>query len=191
MNNTDNRTVIKQAALRLFAHKGYDGVGVQEIVQKCRLTKPTLYHYFGSKSGLFGAVLEEEFARFFGVMGKAFSYEHDIVQTLQTIAVNYLHFAENNGDFMTLQISMSFNPKETAGSDISAPFIEKFYKGLESLFEEAAGDHGNMKNRQTAYSISFIGILNAYYILSRRNGELISNETVLLAVHQFMHGIFS
>ena len=29
--------------------KGYDAVGVQEIVDTAGITKPTLYYYFGSK----------------------------------------------------------------------------------------------------------------------------------------------
>ncbi len=31
---------------------GYDAMGIQRIVEAARITKPTLYHYFGSKQGL-------------------------------------------------------------------------------------------------------------------------------------------
>ena len=48
----ENRDHILDCALRLFAARGYDAVGVQEIVELAGLTKPTLYHYFGSKRGL-------------------------------------------------------------------------------------------------------------------------------------------
>ena len=48
----DNRELLLNTALELFHAKGYDAVGVQEIVEKAGVTKPTLYYYFGSKLGL-------------------------------------------------------------------------------------------------------------------------------------------
>ena len=48
----DNRELILNAALDLFYARGYDAVGVQEIVDRAGVTKPTLYYYFGSKLGL-------------------------------------------------------------------------------------------------------------------------------------------
>jgi TetR/AcrR family transcriptional regulator len=41
-----------------FAARGYDGARVDAIARRCRLSKNMLYHYFGSKEGLFVAVLE-------------------------------------------------------------------------------------------------------------------------------------
>ena len=48
----ENKERIMECALDLFYAKGYDAVGVQEIVEKAGITKPTLYYYFGSKLGL-------------------------------------------------------------------------------------------------------------------------------------------
>lgn len=48
----DNKELILKSALDLFYAKGYDAVGVQEIVDKAGISKPTLYYYFGSKLGL-------------------------------------------------------------------------------------------------------------------------------------------
>ena len=48
----ENREKILESALDLFFTKGYDAVGVEEIAERAGITKPTLYHYFGSKYGL-------------------------------------------------------------------------------------------------------------------------------------------
>jgi AcrR family transcriptional regulator len=53
------RRSIIGAARALFANKGYSGTTVDEIVAKAKTTKPMLYYYFGSKEGLFAAVLED------------------------------------------------------------------------------------------------------------------------------------
>ena len=54
----DNREAILSEALHLFYVRGYDAVGVQEIVDAAGVTKPTLYYYFGSKKGLLESLFE-------------------------------------------------------------------------------------------------------------------------------------
>lgn len=54
--------VIIHAALAEFAEKGFDGARVDEIALRTGLNKNVLYHHFGSKDGLFVAVLEHTYA---------------------------------------------------------------------------------------------------------------------------------
>lgn len=54
----DTRQQILQAALRRFAHSGYPGASVQHIVDEAKVTKPMLYYHFGSKEGLYSALIE-------------------------------------------------------------------------------------------------------------------------------------
>ena len=48
----ENREKLLSCALDLFYARGYDAVGIQEIVDAAGVTKPTMYYYFGSKKGL-------------------------------------------------------------------------------------------------------------------------------------------
>ena len=48
--------------MTVFAEKGYSGANVNEIVAQAGTTKPMIYYHFGSKQGLFAAVLEEVYA---------------------------------------------------------------------------------------------------------------------------------
>ena len=73
----DNRSTILGHALDLFASRGYDAVGVQEIVDAAGITKPTLYHYFGSKLGLPNTVLEEHFSVLHRSVERAADYHHE------------------------------------------------------------------------------------------------------------------
>ena len=60
----DNKELIKKSALDLFYARGYDAVGVQEIVNTAGITKPTLYYYFGSKRGLLENLLQSGYQQF-------------------------------------------------------------------------------------------------------------------------------
>ena len=59
----DNREKILTNALDLFYTRGYDAVGIQQIVDAAGLTKPTMYYYFGSKRGLLDALLGEQYEK--------------------------------------------------------------------------------------------------------------------------------
>lgn len=50
---------IKTAALRLFAHNGYDAVPLSEIAKEVGIKTPSLYAHFRSKDDLFLAVFED------------------------------------------------------------------------------------------------------------------------------------
>ncbi|NUR89936.1 MAG: TetR/AcrR family transcriptional regulator [Nonomuraea sp.] len=53
------RRTLLATGRRLFATKGYAGVGLAEIVAESGVTKGALYHHFSGKTDLFRAVLEE------------------------------------------------------------------------------------------------------------------------------------
>ena len=50
---------ILAAATEVFAAQGLDGARVDEIADRAGINKRMLYHYFGNKDDLFGAVLDE------------------------------------------------------------------------------------------------------------------------------------
>jgi AcrR family transcriptional regulator len=52
------REEILRIATRRFAESGYAGVALEDLVAEAGLTRGALYHHFGSKQGLFAAVVE-------------------------------------------------------------------------------------------------------------------------------------
>src|SRR5438045_5921847 len=55
---------ILSTSLDLFAVKGYDATSVREICEAAGITKPTLYHFYGSKEGVLNALVTSGFDRF-------------------------------------------------------------------------------------------------------------------------------
>jgi TetR/AcrR family transcriptional regulator len=50
---------ILQAAHELFTHKGFANTSVREICEGAEVTAPVIYYHFGSKDGVFQAVVED------------------------------------------------------------------------------------------------------------------------------------
>lgn len=57
-NSDDKMKTIEQIAFDLFLNNGYDATSVRMICNKAGIEPPTLYYYFGSKKGLFFAIVE-------------------------------------------------------------------------------------------------------------------------------------
>jgi AcrR family transcriptional regulator len=55
------RANILQVAMHEFADKGLSGARIDEIAEQTRTSKRMIYYYFGSKEGLYQAVLEESY----------------------------------------------------------------------------------------------------------------------------------
>jgi AcrR family transcriptional regulator len=187
----DNRSNILSHALKLFASRGYDAVGIQEIVDASGITKPTLYHYFGSKEGLLTVLLTENFERLYRSVEEAAFYQGDLPFTLNKIVTAYFHFADAHRSFYRMQLSMWLAPADSVAFKAVSQLNEKQQHLIEELFIRAANDHGNMKGRHRAYAATFLGMINTYIGLVLNGYTDITDDLIYKAVHQFMHGIFS
>lgn len=186
-----NRQRILNQALRLFSRHGYDAVSVNQIVEAAGITKPTLYHYFGSKRGLLDTLLSERFKLLNQVVEDAAAYNGDITATLKELARAYFEYASRNWRYYRFQFGLWYSPPKSDGYLAISKINRTQQEILESLFKKAANDHGNMRGRHQAYAATFLGMLNTYIGLALNDYLELDEELVERAVHQFMHGIFS
>src|SRR3954463_13151010 len=54
------REKVLSAGLELFGERGYDATSIAEIGMRAGIAKSVLYHYFGSKAGLYQAIIEHD-----------------------------------------------------------------------------------------------------------------------------------
>lgn len=83
--------LLKQAT-KLFAAKGYDGAATEAIVRAARVNKRMLYHWWGSKEGLYRAVLEAQFVGLgaaFGELG-ALGGQADLLLQIVDLSFDYV-----------------------------------------------------------------------------------------------------
>ena len=192
----DNRQAILDSALTLFYEKGYDAVGVQQIVDAAGVTKPTLYYYFGSKQGLLSCLLEEQFSRLETQMEKVKDAPEKIQDKLYHAARIFLNGASAESEFYLLMLALFYSGRKSEGFQTVYPLIERYYRIFVEIFEHASQELGNMRGRQRQFAVGFSGMLNHYLMLEAKDMDDLSNLTitdqeVYEIVHQFMYGIYS
>lgn len=191
----ENRELIMQCAKTLFYAKGYDAVGVQEIVDRAGITKPTLYYYFGSKFGLLKTLIEVKFGEFRVQLHEVEGLDCRIEEVLYRFARTYCSFFENDREFYMLFMALYYSARENEAYQAVKPYVTEFYELVVGIFDRASGQLGNMNGRQRQFAIGFIGTINHYLMLRfEEDGAQkvqISESEIDAVVRQFMYGIFS
>ncbi|HWG84795.1 MAG TPA: TetR/AcrR family transcriptional regulator [Deinococcales bacterium] len=187
----DNRSLLLDTALRLFAQRGYDAVGVQEIVETAGLTKPTLYHYFGNKLGLLIALLSERHAPLLQDLRAAAEYRGDLRLTLERVLDTYLDYATDNPTFYRFWLSLLFAPPRHESAAVAARLFARQQELLETLFREAARDHGNMRGRHARLAFTLSALVNGVVALAHSGQADLGPGERRELLRQFSHGIYS
>jgi TetR/AcrR family transcriptional regulator len=188
---TGNRELLRDRATLLFSERGYEAVGVSEICDSCAVTKPTLYHYFGSKRGLLDAVIAERGGPLVESVREAARYAHDVPLGLERIAFAFMRFALADPAFSRMRLAMSFAPPASEAGAAAAAFNRNLFGLIEDFFLLASADHGNMRGRHRAYAGTFIGTVDTYVGFWLAGSSPLDEATMRGAVRQFMYGIFS
>lgn len=105
----DNRELLLDAALDLFYAKGYDAVGVQEIVDRAGVTKPTLYYYFGSKIGLLQNLLERGYRVLEKGVLEATRMKANLPEVLYKVAREFFDYAADHQKFYLFMLALFYS----------------------------------------------------------------------------------
>ena len=91
-----------RAAIKVFAKSGFDGGSVEQISKAAKSYDRMIYYYFGSKAGLFLAVLEEIYRRFNEAEATLELDMEQPEQALATVVRFILHYYRKHPEFVTL-----------------------------------------------------------------------------------------
>jgi AcrR family transcriptional regulator len=96
------RRRLMKAAERLFAKKGRDATSIDDICQASGVNCRMIYHYFGSKDGLYMAVLESVYGRISEIAVTADAESQSLAEYIEAIIDHYFHFLLANPEFVAI-----------------------------------------------------------------------------------------
>ncbi len=91
LRGEERRELILHSAKRVFARSTYAEASTGELARESEVTEPMLYKHFGSKKGLFLAVLREFGAQFLDTLQERVSHraEQDVLDALAHVVDDY------------------------------------------------------------------------------------------------------
>ena len=96
------RDSLLRAATKVFAKHGLSGASVEKISKAAKSYDRMIYYYFGSKEGLFVAVLEETYRRFNEAEAALVLDPERPVESLLAVTRFVMAYYRNNPEFVTL-----------------------------------------------------------------------------------------
>ena len=193
----ENREKLLLCALDLFYAKGYDAVGIQEIVDFAGVTKPTMYYYFGSKKGLLEELVQGIFDDLIQALEQSCARrpEDHFPDILYRISGSFLAYAVSHEKEYRLVLALYYTGEANEGHLVVHPLSGRYYSRLVQVFEEAAAELGNMNGRQEQFALGLQGLLDTTFLMycnqSGCRTRKITEDTVRSIVQQFMYGIYS
>src|ERR1041384_6728469 len=104
----DARRAVLESAISAFARRGDGGTSVEEILKATGLSKPTLYYYFGSKAGLFRAIVAFAYDESFRLMAGAVAGGGPCRKQLVAVTRALFGFTRSHEDLMRLVLATVF-----------------------------------------------------------------------------------
>lgn len=121
--STTTREAILDSAMRRFARQGFEGSGVREIAADAGVTAALVNRYFGSKEGLFAAVIERAFD-----VGDLL--ECDLSELARRLAVHIVRSRENrHGDKPTPLLLLLRTAAEPGAVDLLRQNVDRNFIG--------------------------------------------------------------
>lgn len=163
---TDNATrqKILRAALQRFAHCGYAGTSVQDIVGAARVTKPALYYYFANKAALYQALVDSAHDERYRLMREATAAGGALEEQLVEILAAQFAFLKDNRELMRLAFATAFAAPGEMPAEIN--FLKKSRRNFEFVHDlirrelAAGGLDRRFDSQELAYGL--FGAMNVY-----------------------------
>ena len=162
------REAILRAAIKVFAKHGFDGGSIEKISKAAKSYDRMIYYYFGSKEGLFIAVLEEMYRRFNEAEARLALDVSRPVEALTAVIRFMWGYYQRNPEFITLLNTENLHrgvhiAKSLRARDYSSDAIAVLARVLASGAEQ-----GVFRNDVAARDVYLMIASMGYFYLSNR-----------------------
>ena len=128
------RLRILNAAIKIFADKGFAGSSVDEIVAAAEVNKRMIYHYFGSKKKLYQEALESEYNKL-GTLAVEIHPKAKIEDVISEIVSAYFSFFSANPEFVRIflweNLNNGQNMDQMAGKLRKSPMLDLLIEAVD------------------------------------------------------------
>ncbi|GAF24017.1 MULTISPECIES: TetR/AcrR family transcriptional regulator [Shouchella] len=98
----DKQEDIKQAAITLFARRGFDGTTVPLVAEEASVGAGTIYRYFENKEVLLNVIMQDEMFRLEESLKAKFPFEKTTREQFSHLFITLIRYSQENFDALML-----------------------------------------------------------------------------------------
>ncbi len=189
------RDKLLEAAIKLFAEKGFNGTTTKEIAEKAEVNEALIFRHFSTKRDLYGAIIEKKIFEEPGIEITLETHKDskDDALVFTAIATRMFDRCGKDPSFMRL---LHFSALE--GHDLSDMFFETYVEYINMLiydYIETRIKEGALRNVNPLYaSKAFIGMVVNQIIAQelfgeKKRGKIDQEQLIATFVGIFLNGI--
>lgn len=175
-------------ATKLFAHQGFAQTSVREIVEGAGVTKPTLYYYFGSKAGLFEALITERVSAETQAFDEILGGDAPHMERLGTLSRLRLQRINEDPDFARLIGRYAMDPTGAPHLDLNV-FMVAQAKSLTMFFVDGIQCGAFRPQDPLELALAFQGLLNFRFMAALCGGPPLTDLSVQTLLSVFENGV--
>ncbi|WP_055590185.1 SACE_7040 family transcriptional regulator [Peterkaempfera griseoplana] len=190
---TPRRDQIRREAARLFAARGFLGVGVDEIGKAVGITGPGLYRHFPGKDAMLADLLVGISERLVDE-GRRRAQGADAAAALDALVRGHIDFALDDQDLITLHDRELLHLKDEDRRRVrrlQRSYVELWVDVVRRAFPEPSGLAGEPGARAAVHAV--FGLLNStpHSAAARGAQPVLDRDSMAALLHRLALGAFS
>jgi AcrR family transcriptional regulator len=132
----DKREVLLKTAARLFGEKGFEAVSTRTLAEEAKVNIAMIAYYFGSKEGLFKAMIEERFPKSISQLRQIQKKDGNAWDKISAVIDHYTERIMGDGSFHKLifrELSLEQRPEHR---ELILAGIEKNWEVIKTYIAE-------------------------------------------------------
>jgi TetR/AcrR family transcriptional regulator, fatty acid metabolism regulator protein len=190
MRDPDKPQQIIEAAVRVFARKGYYNSRVSDIAREARIAAGTIYLYFKTKDDILVTLFRDKMADFVDTVRKAIAVEPDAASKVRRLVSLHFRILEDNPDLAeVVQVELRQGQKFFRGA--SSQEIGAYFALIGSVLEEGVAEgrfrSGLPVKVATKMLFGAMDQVATSWVLGRRGYQLVDTAGAVAEI--FLQGV--
>ena len=185
MNKTKRR--IFTTAIKLFAEKGYDNAGIEEITAVAGVAKGSLYYHFETKEEVFDLLLEEGTKLLSNSIEIKFKNCNNALDKLEAIAMIQIKSIIKYTDFVTVVINNTLG--ETPRTKKCREALRNYAETIEQVIKEGMDEGIFYEGDAQGIAYGILGVSFSSLLYIKKEGEVTPEQVYKSYIETVIRGI--
>ena len=177
---------IMDAALRIFAEKGFQNATITEISKEAGVSEATIYEYFGTKEDLLFAIPGKISNQTYDESSKILPYIKDVEGRMRAMLLSYFNLYQSNPHYSALVLLQLMSNKRFRQTPAHAAIRRSAHRLLECIREGIAD--GTFRKDTDAYLIRsmLMGTMEHLFIHWHMQGRPKKEKSIMNMLDPFI-----